>query len=78
MLSRNGRKSASQLESAAKVAGGSQKVALAAPVPNVSFADDAKVIRNGALTLVVESPTTAVAGDGTDHCRHSRSIRRHG
>jgi hypothetical protein len=54
--------SAPQSEPAAKVAGGSQKVALAAPVPNVSFADDAKVIRNGALTLVVESPTTAVAG----------------
>ena len=54
--------SAPQSEPAAKVAGGSQKVALAAPVPNVSFADDAKVIRNGALTLVVESPVTAVAG----------------
>ena len=54
--------SAPQSEPAAKVAGGSQKVALAAPVSNVSFADDAKVIRNGALTLVVESPTTAVAG----------------
>ena len=54
--------SAPQSEPAAKVASSSQKVALAAPVPNVSFADDAKVIRNGALTLVVESPVTAVAG----------------
>ena len=39
-----------------------RKIAVAAPVASVSFANDAKVIRNGSLTLVVENPASAVMG----------------
>ena len=53
---------APQSESAPGAASNAQKVALASPISTASFADDAKVIRNGALTLVVENPTAAVAG----------------
>ncbi|MCY4436521.1 MAG: DUF4349 domain-containing protein [Chloroflexi bacterium] len=47
-------------EAAPQVASSSQKLAMAAPVSVASFATDAKVIRNGALTLVVGNPATAV------------------
>ena len=47
-------------EAAPQVASSSQKLAMAAPVSAASFATDAKVIRNGALTLVVGNPATAV------------------
>ena len=51
---------ASSAEAAPQVASSSQKLAMAAPVSTASFASDAKVIRNGALTLVVGNPATAV------------------
>ena len=47
-------------EAAPQLASSSQKLAMAAPVSAASFATDAKVIRNGALTLVVGNPATAV------------------
>lgn len=39
-----------------------QRVAASAPLPSAGFAADGKVIRNGTLSIVVESPATAVAG----------------
>ncbi len=51
---------AARAEAAPQAASSSQKLAMAAPVSSASFASDAKVIRNGALTLVVGNPATAV------------------
>ncbi len=45
---------------AARVANAERRVAVAAPAVSTGFATDAKVIRNGSLTLVVASPTSAV------------------
>ena len=45
---------------AASVASSEQRVAVAAPAVSTGFATDAKVIRNGSLSLVVASPTNAV------------------
>ncbi len=43
-----------------RVASSAPRAAAAAPLPNASFASDARVIRNGILTLVVQDPATAV------------------
>ena len=43
-----------------RVASSAPKAAAAAPLPNASFASDARVIRNGILTLVVQDPAVAV------------------
>ena len=39
-----------------RVASSAPRAAVAAPLPNASFASDARVIRNGILTLVVQDP----------------------
>lgn len=41
---------------------GAQKVAASAPLPIMGFSADAKVIRNGTLSIVVEDPTAALVG----------------
>ena len=45
---------------AASVESSAQRVAVAAPAASLGFATDAKVIRNGSLTLVVTSPAGAL------------------
>jgi uncharacterized repeat protein (TIGR01451 family) len=47
---------------ASEAASSAGKIAVAAPVASASFADGAKVIRNGSLTLVVANMTSAVEG----------------
>lgn len=56
------RMEAAQPEIAAPAAeSGAQKVAASAPLATAVFATDAKVIRNGTLSIVVKSPTAALA-----------------
>ena len=56
-------KSSSQTQTTAPAAESSAgRVAVAAPLASSVFASDAKIIRNGALTIIVENPTSALQG----------------